>query len=46
MPQSSTRVSTCGSVVFYMSMTYACSPPAQMNSNACYTNAKRGAKKL
>jgi len=44
MPQSSTRVSTCGSVVFYMSMTYAYSPPAQMNSNACYMTAKRGAK--
>ena len=36
---------TCGSVDFYMSMTYAFSPPAQTNSNACYTNAKRGAKK-
>jgi hypothetical protein len=45
MPQSSTRVSTCGSVVFYMSMTYAYSPPAQMNSNACYMpNVERKAR--
>jgi len=45
MTQSSTRVSTCELMVFYILMTYAYSPPAQMNSSACYMNAKRGAKK-